>query len=54
MGTAFTIECPKCGRKVERVDGEYGRHRSRNELCPMSRREIKERKSIFGRTNGRH
>lgn len=36
----FKVECPKCGRKVNRVDGEYERHRARGELCTMSRHEI--------------
>lgn len=40
MGPAFRIECPKCGRKVNRVDREYERHGSRGELCTMSKRKI--------------
>lgn len=49
MGAAFKVECPKCGRKVCRVDGEYERHGARGELCTMSKRHIAE----AGR-NGRH
>jgi hypothetical protein len=38
-------ECPKCGQKVDRVDGEYERHYVvANVICTMSKREIKKRK----------
>lgn len=37
---AGKVDCPKCGKKVDRVDGEYARHYSQVELCTMSRREI--------------
>lgn len=33
-------KCLRCGRKVDRVDGEYGRHNDRGILCLMSKREI--------------
>lgn len=35
-------KCPKCGRKVDRVDGEYARHYTDGELCTMSKRRIVE------------
>lgn len=34
--------CPKCGQKVHRVDGEYQRHYRKSELCTMSCRELVE------------
>lgn len=40
MGASGKAECPKCGRKVSRVDGEYERHGARGQLCTMSRRKI--------------
>lgn len=33
-------KCPKCGKTVDRVDGEYARHYPNGELCTMSKREI--------------
>jgi hypothetical protein len=40
----FKVLCPACGKKVDRVDGEYARHYTGSEstenLCLMSRREI--------------
>ncbi len=40
----FKVLCPACGKKVDRVDGEYARHYQGSEsienLCLMSRREI--------------
>lgn len=32
--------CPKCGKRVDRVDGEYARHAAQGELCTMSRRDV--------------
>lgn len=32
--------CPTCNKKVDRVDGEYGRHYVRGALCLNSKREL--------------
>ena len=40
MGATFTVVCPECEQIVNRVDGEYERHKARGELCLMSKREI--------------
>lgn len=32
--------CQTCNKKVDRVDGEYGRHYVRGELCLSSKREL--------------
>jgi hypothetical protein len=32
--------CPTCNRKIDRVDGEYGRHYVQGVLCLSSKREI--------------
>jgi len=39
------VACPWCGREVERVDGEYGRHyRTKGEVCVGTKREVREGK----------
>jgi len=36
------VSCPRCGREVDRVDGEYARHyRDKGEVCASVKREIK-------------
>lgn len=37
---AATVQCPRCGKNVEPVDGEYARHYAGRELCVGSKREI--------------
>lgn len=38
------VKCPECGKKVDRVDGEYARHQTKGNLCLMSKRDIVEEK----------
>lgn len=42
------VQCPKCEKTVDRVDGEYARHYTKSELCTMSRRELKDDQPIQG------
>lgn len=39
---AVKVSCPRCGKPVASVDGEYARHYVKSQLCAGSRREIKQ------------
>jgi endogenous inhibitor of DNA gyrase (YacG/DUF329 family) len=40
------VQCPKCEKTVDRVDGEYKTHYVASVMCTMSKREIKDDQPI--------